>query len=357
MKYFCSNNGHNVSEDLNSPGDFIETLSILSPGDIVYLYPGEYFFNKTININCDNIKITNYIKSVTYNKNLVIFNFKDIPYICSDYDRNLTSYYSNNGNGLNIKCNYCKISNIIIKCAAFRGLENFGNHNIFENIETSYNCDSGHVQSGENNLIINCYSHHNFDYRFIKDGEIKFGFNSDGFSDKLHNGNGNTYLNCLSEFNGDDGYDFFQRENTVKSPTIIKNSIALYNGGEFINMTNNERLINDNEYINKYDISNYPNYGNGNGFKLGGIHKTSPKGYINYHNANLYNCKSLFNYKHGFTGNHTSGVINLYDCIASMNNEINFIFLDKDNCIINLYNCISYPDYNNMIHKNSYTNI
>jgi hypothetical protein len=40
-----------------------------------------------------------------------------------------------------------------------------------------------------------------------------------------------------------------------------------------------------------------------------------------------------------------------------MNNEINFIFLDKDNCIINLYNCISYPDYNNMIHKNSYTNI
>lgn len=351
MKYFCSNDGHNVSEDINSPGDFIETLSILSPGDIVYLYPGEYFFNKTININCDNIKITNYTKSVTYNKNLVIFNFKDIPYICSDYDRNLTSYYSDNGNGLNVKCNYCEISNIIIKCAAFRGLENFGNFNVFENIETCYNCDCGHSQHGINNIIINCYSHHNFDYRFIKSGKIKYGYNSDGFADKLHNGNGNIFINCTSEYNGDDGFDFFQRETPENFPTLLKYCISLNNGLKLLDMSLNERLIEDDEYFNKYDIKNYPNYGNGNGFKLGGVHSVNDVNYINNHNINLINCIALSNKQYGFSQNHNRGIIKLENCQAC-NNDINYSFID-DKTHIYIKNCFSLPQRNNKIDKNN----
>lgn len=359
MEYFCSNNGVNISSDINNPGNFIETLSCIFPGDIIYLLPGEYFFDKTINIKCNgnqfkHICIKGFLNNEPFNEHeYVIFNFKNLPYICNDYDRDKTQYYCDNGNGVNVYGNYIEFINITIKFSAFRGLENFGNYNIFDNITTSYNCDSGHVQSGCNNIIKNCYSHHNFDYRFIKNGEIMYGFNSDGFSDKLHTGNSNTYINCISSFNGDDGFDFFQRENTENDPSIIKNSVASNNGGEYIDMSMNERLLNDKDYYNKYDLTKYPNYGNGNGFKLGGIHKTSPKGYINYHYANLYNCISIYNYKHGINGNHTSGIIKLYNCISSLNKEVNYIFMTRDNAIVICNNCYSYPEWNVKINENN----
>ena len=350
MIYYCSNNGIGVNTNFKSPGDFIETLSILSSGDIIYLLPGEYFFNKTIQIKISNITIDVLQLYQTANKNIVVFNFKNIPYICDTYNNDKTFEYNNNGNGINIYGNNIILSNITIKFAAFRGLLNSGNNNHFINIETSYNCDCGHCQRGTNNIIENCVSHHNFDYRLIKNGNISYGFNSDGFADKMHSGNGNTYINCLSYNNGDDGFDFFQRETPINKPTIVKSCQSINNGERFIDMSLNDRLFNDKEFINKYDIYRYPNYGGGNGFKLGGRHNSKPNDYINYHNINIFDSFAYNNIGHGFTQNYNSGNIILHNCCSS-NNLTNYNFSYKNSCKLSLIHCMSIPIYNNKINK------
>ena len=325
--------------------EFINILENINENDIIYLFGDEYFFDKTINIQISNIKIT------TQNNKFIIFNFKNIPYICDNYEGQKVSYYQKNGNGINIYGNNIILENIIIKFAAFRGLENFGNNNKFINIETSYNCDTGHSQKGVNNIIQNCSSHHNFDYRLIKDNKIKFGFNSDGFSDKFHEGPGNIYINCISYENGDDGYTFFQRDTLKEFPTIMKNCKAINNSMHVINLTQNERFLEDNyQFKNIYDICVYPNYGEGHGFKLGGKHKTSPIEYSNYHYINLYNCEALSNKHTGFTNNHNEGIIHLENCISKDNFTKNYYF--SDNVLISLINCQSIPNNNFNIHEN-----
>ena len=329
MRYICKNDEQ-----------FLELLNNIKEYDEIILEETkEYFFNKTINIYQSNIKIIG---------NNVIFNFKNIPYICNNYDNKLTQYYQENGNGINIYGNNIIIKNISIKFAAFRGLENFGNNNKFINIETAYNCDTGHSQKGNNNIIENCSSHHNFDYRLTKNNQMAFGFNSDGFSDKLHNGDGNTYINCVSYFNGDDGYTFFQRETPKNKPTIMKNCKAYNNGGELINISLNQRLLedNDNPYKSQYIKESWPNYGVAHGFKLGGIHKTTEIGYKNYHYIKLYNCNSLNNHHCGYNSNHNDAEIYLEDCIG-LNNMFNFNF--QSNCKLSLINCKSYPIDRNII--------
>lgn len=324
---------------IESENNFLDILNDIKENDIIYLTKNEYIFNKTINIHKSNIQI------LTLNNVSVIFNFKNIPYICNNYNGKNVSYYQNNGNGVNIYGNNIILKNITIKFAAFRGLENFGNNNKFINIETSYNCDTGHSQKGCNNLIKNCISHHNFDYKLIKNNELKFGFNSDGFSDKFHNGPGNTYINCLSYENGDDGYTFFQRETPKEFPTIMKNCEAINNSMHVINLSENERFLEDNnQFKNIYDICVYPNYGEGHGFKLGGIHKSIKNIYKNYHYINLYNCKALSNKHTGFINNHNEGIIYLENCISKDNFTKNYYF--SDNVSISLINCESKPKDN-----------
>jgi len=329
MKYICKN-GEQFLELLNSIKEYDE---------IILEETKEYFFNKTINIYQSNITIIG---------NNTIFNFKNIPYICNNYDNKLTKYYQENGNGINIYGNNIVIENISIKFAAFRGLENFGNNNKFIGIETAYSCDTGHSQKGINNIIENCSSHHNFDYKLIKNSKMAFGFNSDGFSDKLHNGEGNTYVNCISYNNGDDGYTFFQRETSEDKPTIMKNCKAINNGEELVNQSLNQRLLEDHDTLNKfqYNVDAWPNYGVAHGFKLGGIHKTSPEGYKNYHHIKLYNCESNNNKRCGYNSNHNDGNIYLENCIG-LNNIFNFSFCS--NCKLSLINCKSSPIDNNII--------
>ena len=332
MQYICNNENH-----------FLEILNNIKEYDEIILQgTNEYFFNKTININQSNIKI---------NGNNIIFNFKYIPYICNNYDNKLTEYYQQNGNGINIYGNNIIIENISIKFAAFRGLENFGDNNKFINIETSYNCDTGHSQKGNNNIIENCSSHHNFDYRLIKNNQMSFGFNSDGFSDKLHDGDGNTYINCISYDNGDDGYDFFQRETPKNKPTIMKNCKVIDNGKELIDQSFNQRLLedNDNPYKKQYNVNAWPNYGIANGFKLGGVTKSLLKEYKNYHYIKLYNCESINNKLYGYGANHNNAHIYLENCIG-LNNMINFNF--KSNCQLSLINCKSDPIDKNIILNN-----
>ena len=71
-----------------------------------------------------------------------------------------------------------------------------------------------------NNLILNCDSYGNFD--FGGDGE-----NADGFVAKFRGiGTGNVFSGCRSFDNGDDGLDFWQAENGVRSSTLGRSTTA-----------------------------------------------------------------------------------------------------------------------------------
>ncbi len=323
MIYYCSNNE-----------DFISTLNIIENGDTIILKSGVYAFNKCLNIRKSDITIKG-------NHN-VVFDFKDIPY----FNKTKT-----NGNGINFYSNNSTLSNISIRYAAYCGLDVWGQYNNFYNIETSYNCDCGFRLHNGGNHIENCVSHHNCDYRLYKFNTLKYGFNSDGFGDKLISCNGNNYINCVSHDNGDDGFDFFQRE-TSYMQTTMKFCQAYNNGNSTIDLSKNERLLADLEYKDRYDLKRYPNYGCGVGFKLGGIHTRTKEinpNYINKHNITIENSVS-YNNTEGFAQNHNSGNINLINCISTNNRKTNYYFIDKQyKCTLNMENCKSIPTDHVMI--------
>lgn len=295
---------------------------------LIKLEKGEYYFDDTIEIR---IPPGSVITANNHLINDVIFNFINMPYV--SYDRN------NNNNGINVYSDNITIENITIKNSPFRGIENYGNENTFNNIEIYHCIDTGLSIRGGNNVIINCYSHHNCDYKFFKNGEHKAGFNSDGFSDKMHNSNGNIWINCCSEYNGDDGFDCFQRNSLEKSPTQFLYCTSMFNGLDYMDLSGYERLLQDNEWNNKYDIKHWPCNGNGNGFKFGGIRKESE---INIHNVVCKYCNSSHNKKSGYTDNHNSGNIELSHCIAVNNIENNYKFY-FENHNINISNSNSIP--------------
>lgn len=303
--------------------DFLYALKELKDGDTILLSDGEYIFDKTIEVCQSEITITA--------KNCAVLNFKNVPYVCEgEYDNTNIDWYRRNGNGLNIYGSKCRVSNIHICFAAFRGLENYGSFSTFENIETSYCCDCGHSQVGCDNIVKVCVSHHNFDYRLIRRGQPMHGFNSDGFADKMHCGNGNKYICCESYYNGDDGFDFFQRETEEDSPTKIIGCVARNNGG-IIDLSKNERLKEDMEY-NRKDML-WVSDGGGNGFKFGGVHHTTRQkepSYVNRHHVMIQDSLAYDNVRDGFTQNGTQGEVRLGGCSSKGNGNLDYAFLNME---------------------------
>lgn len=322
--YKINLNGKDSSPD--TPIDLFVALSIVNSGDEIILEDTEWIFDRTIEINVpDNVVIRG-------NKpdKMPVLNFINMPY--QEYDRDQTN------NGINIHSNHFTLANIKIKNAPFRGIQNNGSYNKFNNIEISYCADCGMCMKGSYNIISNCYSHHNCDYKFFKRGEHKAGFNSDGFADKLYEGPGNVWINCISEFNADDGFDCFQRQTDEMHPSKFIFCTALNNGLEYLDLSQNERLLNDSEWNIKYDLHKWPCNGKGNGFKLGGKRDETP---TNIHHVICQNCVSIHNCKDGFTENHNDGSVKLENCISVLNNE-NFRFYNSE---LTLYanNLHSYP--------------
>ena len=302
MIYHC----HNIK-------NIFTVIEFIKPGDEIILYNGIYEFDDTFVIEKSG-KQNLPIKIIGIGE--VIFDFSKMKYL--PYNRD------NINNGINIYGNYLYFENIKVKFSPFRGIQCFGTNNIFNKIETSYNCDCGFMLMNHSNMVIDCYSHHNFDYKLIKNGEPKYGFNSDGFADKLYKGGSNRFINCISEFNGDDGYDFFEKINN-NDPTLLINCISSYNGLKTIDMSDNKRVINDKEFIeeNKINIFEYPNYGGGNGFKVGGRRPENIQKIKPINNITLINCKSSYDNGAGFMQNHNIGEIELIDCIYEHDYNIN----------------------------------
>ena len=184
---------------------------------------------------------------------------------------------------LSVKGNYWKIQDIAVAYASdgTKGVHVSGNHNVVEQCEMYRNGSTGlqiSYSGGEpkcwwpsDNTILNCTSYSNCDSKQN---------DADGFAAKLTCGEGNRFYGCISHNNIDDGWDLYAKSvsGTIGSVTI-ENCVAYNNGW----------LTTDDVTAAGY------NYGEGNGFKLGG-------GYLKGGHK-LINCVSFGNHAKGITSN------------------------------------------------------
>jgi hypothetical protein len=142
-----------------------------------------------------------------------------------------------------------------------------------ENRNTGIHLDAGATR----NFIRNCDSYLNFDPKTL-------GEDADGFAAKHAIGPGNSFHECRSYQNADDGFDFWM----APYPVVIEDCVAFRNG---------------------YNVWHIPDFqGDGNGFKFGGNYVATA------HTARR--CISIENPLNGFDQNHNTGGLTLEDCVA-----------------------------------------
>ena len=195
------------------------------------------------------------------------------------------------GRGITISGDGSTLENITVTKASDNGIFISGSNNVLKNVVCCYNEDAGFQVSngGANNKFYSCTSHHNADAK---------GENADGFAVKLHCGEGNYFENCVAEYNSDDGWDCYAAHGAV---TLV-NCQANYNG-----MCNGI-------------------YGDGNGFKMGGVDNKTPgvAAHIDALNHTLIGCTAKGNYANGFDRNNQSGVVTMKNCVSDSNKGNNY---------------------------------
>ncbi len=340
--YYVSPNGSGNGQSYSSPCSLSTGINKLSQaGDTLYLLGGQY--------DLDNTKINN--KVGTSNNYIVISGYPGEQAIL---DFRQTAYGTR---GLQVAntCSYLHIKNLTLRYSGKNNLYNEGSHCIFENLDIYGGADTGcQMKVGGNNLIKNVDSHDNFDYELDKSGNLTacdFGGNADGFADKQHSGAPNHYYGCRSWNNSDDGWDFFQRVTTEE--TVIEHCVCYGNGPAMYDMRNHPRYNTDKAWFDQFasgrnvtdadgntvyvTLAQYPNMGNGNGFKLGG-------GSTN-HNVLVHHCLSVANSVKGFDQNSDAGAVRLYNNTAYLNNS-DYSFYNNNGCTLDIENCISFQSKN-----------
>jgi hypothetical protein len=319
--YYASPTGTDAEGTSKSaPGNLFEMTWKLEAGDELILLDGQYDLTESWWINLKGTPTAPIIIRADENATPII-----------DF-RNQTS-----GLGVGLQGEYTHLKGITIRYAEHIGIWNFGAHNILERLDVYGNYDTG-IQNwgGGHNMIINCDSHDNFDYKHLLDnGSLDYGGNADGFADKWGDEpySSNVYIGCRAWNNSDDGFDFWERISGEK-PTVVINCIAYNNGPETYDMTKHPRLALDKEWLNKCGetLSAYKNHGNGNGFKLGG---NGTK-----HNVEIYRCLAVGNRSNGFDQNENAGKMKVINCMAYQNN-FNYGFFRSNPFSLEIHNCIS----------------
>jgi len=315
-----------------------------NPGDTLFLRGGIYYLSAKVSIS----KIgssTSRIGIMAYPGEKPILDFRAEP-----YGKEVTNS-DNVGVSISATSNYLHIKGIKIQYAGKNGLINNGSFNIIENCEFYANCDAGlQHKNGYGNLIKNCDSHDNFDYKTGDITAANFGGNADGFADKQYTttSNGNTYEGCRSWHNADDGWDFYQRIGT----TTIKNCICYQMGPSYFDMTKNPRVSGiDSTWFKQFPkavtnaksgtdsikIASYKNYGNGNGFKLGGDYTAN--------DVTLTNCMAVANAVRGFDQNNNYGTMTVYNA-SSYLNGYNYGFANNNGGAVVIKNSLSLSSTN-----------
>ncbi len=327
--YYASDAGNSsATGTLSNPLDITTAMS-KSDLDTLFLRGGIYNLTATQRFNKTGT-VTARKAMFAYNGEKPVLDFRNQAY----------------GNrGVQFSGAYLHVKGITIAYSGKNGFYNEANYSIFENCETYGNGDTGfQLKSCHGNLVKNCDSHDNFDY---KNGDISaadFGGNADGFADKQYTDTGdpNVYDGCRAWNNSDDGWDFFQRIGN----TQIKNSICYKNGQASYDMTNHPRKTVDAAWFAQFprnvvdadgqtvaiSLANYKNFGNGNGFKLGGDYTA--------HNVTVTNCLSAQNTVKGFDQNNNNGSMVLYNC-TGYNNGNDYGFSNSGYGSLEIKNCVS----------------
>ena len=316
--YYASPTGNGNGNTVNTPCSFLSGIKKLSaPGDTLYLLSGQYDLGNTQigNLNGTSsrrIVIAGYDGINAQGTYPAILDFRTTPY---------------GTRGLQIKssCTYLHIKNLTLRYSGKNNLYNEGSNCLFENLDIYGSADTGcQMKNGGNSIIKNVDSHDNFDYETMSGTTANFGGNADGFADKQHSGGPNTYIGCRAWNNSDDGWDFFQRASTGN--TIIENCICYMNGAPFYDMRNHGRYQTDKSWFDSkvgttmtdrygntitITLEQYPNQGNGNGFKMGG-------NYTN-HLLEIHHCFAVGNYARGFDQNNNDGTMWVYNNTSYLN--------------------------------------
>ncbi len=319
--YYISPTGSSSANGtVTSPYNFSTAMGkSLVAGDSLIFRGGIYSFNSSQSFSKSGTS-TKYVHYVAYLFEIPIFDFR-------------TQIYGSNSRGLNLSGNYMHIKGITVQGAGDNGFYVSGSNNFIDQCTSRWNCDSGfQLKNGSNNLIMNCDSYENFDYETGGISTPNFGGNADGFADKQYSNTGtNTYKGCRSWRNGDDGWDSYQ-----KTGNTVYDSCWCYSmAPATFDMSQNIRFKTDSaSWFYQFKSTNYvmTNYGNGNGFKLGGDYTSN--------NATLHNCISVGNKVKGFDQNNNNGIMTIYNC-SSYNNQYNYGFTNSSYGTLIIKNCAS----------------
>ncbi|MEI7502546.1 MAG: hypothetical protein WCJ61_04625 [Paludibacter sp.] len=322
-KYYISPLGTSTAAGtILAPLNFSTAIAkALVASDSLFIRGGFYSFNSLQQISKSGTSVKK-IFIGAYVGEIPIFDFRTEP-------------YNSSNQGVKLSGNYVHLKGVIIQGAGDNGLQVTGSNNIIEACTTRWNSDAGtQMKTGSDNLLVNCDSYENFDYQSGGIAAPDFGGNADGFADKQYTNAGtNTFRGCRSWRNSDDGWDSFEKiGNTVyDSCWCYDMSPATYD------MTDNIRFKTDSAswfYQFKNAAGRYvmTNYGNGNGFKLGGNFTAN--------NTTLHNCVSVGNPSKGFDQNNNNGVMTIYNS-TSYNNATNYGFSNSTYGTLIIKNCAS----------------
>ncbi|MDD4991282.1 MAG: hypothetical protein PHR83_03525 [Paludibacter sp.] len=291
----------------------------LVAGDSVLLRDGMYSFSSLQQISKSGTS-AKFIFIGAYKNEIPILDFRTEP-------------YNSSNQGVKLAGNYVHFKGIIVQGAGDNGLQVTGSNNKIELCTTRWNCDAGmQMKTGSDNLILNCDSYENFDYETGGTASPDYGGNADGFADKQYTNTGtNTYKGCRSWRNGDDGWDSYEKiGNTVyDSCWCFSMTPATFDMKQHIRFKTDSA-----SWFYQFKSTNFvmTNYGNGNGFKLGGNYTAN--------NATLHNCVSVGNPVKGFDQNNNNGIMTIYNC-TSYNNGYNYGFSNSSYGTLIIKNCAS----------------
>ncbi|MCO6176283.1 T9SS type A sorting domain-containing protein [Flavobacterium sp. NRK F10] len=271
--YYVAPNGNDSnSGTISSPfATLNQALSVVSPGDYIYLRGGIYTMASSPIVITTNGTSSANIHVYAYASEIPVLSFNDTE--------------SSSNRGIVLDGDYWHWKGITIEKAGDNGMLLSGNNNTIENCIFRKNHDTGLQLSRysssattisqwpSNNLVLGCESYDN------KDSTNE---NADGFAAKLTVGTGNIFRNCVSHHNIDDGWDLYSKTDTGAIGVVtIENCIAHHNGSLTDGVTSGG--------------------GDKNGYKLGS----------SAHQVNhiVRRCIAFQNGKHGFTDNGNIGSI------------------------------------------------
>jgi pectate disaccharide-lyase len=297
-----------------------KALSLMVPGDTLYLRGGIYRYKTTIVLDQHGSELER-ICIVNFPGERPVLNFYDI---FSTYT-NLNSTARGTARGFKITGDYYYLKGLEICQAPDNGIKIEGSHNTCELLILHHNGDSG-IQIGlakddpdapdkvANNLIKNCDSYRNLDWGTSYE-------NADGFACKLSPGANNRFTGCRAWQNADDGWDFYMTHYTIYLDTCW----TFGNGNP--DLATKEDL--DWEYGQKNDIPTSWS-GDGNGFKLGG------DGWAAKHMVS--HCIAFDGYQTGtgFNENNNADSLFIFNCVSwqgAKNFRVRAYPSDVRNCI------------------------